>query len=51
VVESTIELLRGFGSMAAPGFMQPEGVVVFHTATNTLFKKTLDNDEAPKGRQ
>jgi hypothetical protein len=37
------------GSKAAPGFMQPEGVVIFHTAANTLFKKTIKNDEKGKG--
>jgi len=43
-------LLRlGCGSVAVPGFMEPEGVVVFHTASNQMFKKTLENDESPKG--
>lgn len=32
------------GSLAAPGFMKPEGVVVYHTAGNVMFKKTLGND-------
>lgn len=41
-------LVRG-GSVAAPGFMDPEGVVVFHSATGTLFKRTIKNDDAPKG--
>jgi hypothetical protein len=26
------------GSVAAPGFMDPEGVVVFHVASGLLFK-------------
>lgn len=39
--------LRVHGSYAAP-FMNPEGIVVFHTAANTMFKVTLMNDEAPK---
>lgn len=37
------------GSFAAPGYMNPEGVVVFHTAGNKPFKVTLDNDGFPKG--
>ncbi len=41
--------LRTVGSYAAPGFMRPEGVVVFHTASGYLFKATLENDEQPKG--
>jgi hypothetical protein len=32
------------GSRAAPGFMNPEGIVVFHTAANLAFKKTFAND-------
>jgi hypothetical protein len=36
------------GSQAAPGFDRPEGVVVYHTAANELFKVTLVGDEKPK---
>ncbi len=43
-------LLRDLGSIAAPGFMRPEGVVVWHTAAGVGFKKTLDHDESPKSR-
>ena len=41
--------LAANGSFAAPGFMDPEGIVVFHTAGNVGFKKTLKRDSAPKG--
>lgn len=35
------------GSVAAPGFMNPEGVVLYHVAADALFKFTLDgNDES-----
>lgn len=37
------------GSVAAAGFMKPEGVVVYHTASNTSYKVTLVGDEKPKG--
>jgi len=40
-------ILRGLivnGSMAAPGFMNPEGIVIFHIAANFLFKKTIKDD-------
>jgi hypothetical protein len=40
--------LRMFGSVASPGFMRPEGVVIYHHAANTMFKITLENDEVPK---
>lgn len=36
------------GSHAAPGFMDPEGVIVFHTAAKVAFKKTLKDDAEPK---
>jgi hypothetical protein len=37
------------GSKAAPGFMNPEGIVIYHTAANVMFKKTIKNDEKGKG--
>jgi hypothetical protein len=43
--------LASGGSVAAPGFMKPEGIVVFHIAGNVGFKKTIEKDEVPKGRQ
>jgi hypothetical protein len=47
-VEAALARLRREGSLAAPGFMDPEGVIVFHAAAQALFKKTLLKDEAPK---
>lgn len=47
-VNSTLTLLGALGSQAAPGFMKPEGIVIFHTASSAMFKKTLEKDEAPK---
>ena len=46
--ELRYDILRERGSYAAPGFMKPEGVVVFHTAGNVGFKKTIEKDELPK---
>lgn len=43
--------LQQNGSIAAPGFMKPEGVVIFHVASGSLFKKTLENDDEPKGER
>jgi hypothetical protein len=48
-VEIEIERLRSEGSKAAPGFMNPEGVVVYHEAARAMFKKTLEKDSEPKG--
>ena len=49
MVDRCLDRLRLNGSVAAPGFEKPEGVVVFHTAGNVGFKKTLDKDDVPKG--
>lgn len=46
-VELTLAQLAT-GSVAAPGFATPEGVVIFHTASGKLFKKTCENDATPK---
>lgn len=46
--EAALDVLRIGGSYAAPGFMKPEGIVVFHTAAQIGFKKTLEKDEVPK---
>lgn len=48
-ISDALEDLRVNGSRIAPGFMRPEGVVVWHVAANMGFKKTLEKDEQPKG--
>ena len=49
-VESSLDALRANGSYASPGFMKPEGIVVWHTAARTLFKVTLEKDSEWKGK-
>lgn len=49
MVETAISSLRETGSRAAPDFMNPEGVIVYHVASNTMFKRTLEKDHEPKG--
>jgi len=48
-IDNALLSLRLFGSLAAPGFARPEGIVIFHTASSTSYKVTLEGDEAPKG--
>jgi len=43
--------LGRYGSSAVPGFMEPEGVVVWHHASRSYFKATIENDEEWKGKQ
>lgn len=47
-VEQALLELKTRGSVAAPDFYDPEGVIVFHTAAQIGFKKTLKNDDKPK---
>ncbi len=51
VVNATLTLLGAQGSIVAPGFMKPEGIVVYHTAANQMFKVTLEKDSEWKGKQ
>ena len=38
------------GSKASPGFMNPEGVVIYHKSGNLMFKKTIKKDDEWKGK-
>ncbi len=48
-INKNLEALKRSGSFIAPGFMNPEGIVIYHKASGQLFKKTILNDEKPKG--
>lgn len=48
-IEMVLSQLATKGSVAAPGFTQPEGVCIYHTGAGTYFKKTILKDEQPKG--
>jgi len=47
-IDDCLKRLEADGSRAAPGFMKPEGVVVFHIAGNVGFKRTIEKDSQPK---
>lgn len=58
IIGSVFDDLMAWGSAAAPGFNNPEGVVIYHSASNQLFKMTDNGDvhkaireEAPRYRQ
>jgi hypothetical protein len=44
IVEATLKYLSNSGSYAAPGFMNPEGIVIWHEKARVLFKKTIGDD-------
>lgn len=46
-IQFCMDELKKTGSRAAPGFMDPEGIVILHVGSKTLFKKTYE--DAPKG--
>lgn len=50
-VDAAMEDLRVNGSKHVPGFMRPEGVVIYHTAARTLFKKTFDDTHKEAAQQ
>lgn len=48
-VRAVLERLKNEGSVAAPGFMNPEGIVVYHVPSRNLYKMTLDKNDEHKG--
>ena len=48
-INGTLDELDFYGSSAVPGFMQPEGIVLYHTAAKQTFKILLEGDDVPKG--
>lgn len=47
-IAAVLEVLRRDGSVAAPGFMNPEGICVYQSASRQISKVTLDKDDAGK---
>ena len=47
-INNVIYDLKAKGSHASPGFMNPEGIVIYHVAGGYSFKKTIEKDESPK---
>lgn len=50
IIDRVLLQMQEKGSLAAPGFMNPEGVIIYHTAGNLFFKKTIEKDTVWKGR-
>jgi len=47
-IDCVLEDLIIDGSRAVPGYDEPEGICIWHSASGSLFKKTIENDEKPK---
>ncbi len=50
MVEMQLDILQSTGSKAAPGFMKPEGIIIYHVAAGIGFKKTIEKDHEYKGK-
>jgi hypothetical protein len=48
VIEETLHTLETNGSAAAPGFMNPEGIVIYQIASKQNYKVTIENDDHGK---
>src|SRR6266404_4712753 len=49
-VDAALDRLRREGSAAVSGFMNPEGIIVYHTAAGVGFKQTIEKDKSPKSK-
>jgi hypothetical protein len=50
MAESALYELRQRGSVAAPGYKFPEGIVIFHVAAKVGFKQTIEGDHEHKSK-
>ena len=48
-IEFALQTLSVYGSKASHGFMDPEGIIIWHEAARQMFKVTIKDDEKPKG--
>lgn len=46
--DEAIALLRRNGSFAVEGYYNPEGIIIYHTASRQLYKQLIENDDKPK---
>lgn len=48
IINTTMRSMEVFGSTAAPGFPDAEGIIIYHSAANKMFKATVKGDEQGK---
>ena len=49
-IASCVIDLQQNGSRAAPGYMTPEGIIVWHSQSKQYYKILLENDDTPKSQ-
>jgi len=47
-IEEVLDVLGIIGSVASDGFRKPEGIVIYHTQIQQMFKLTFDHDKTGK---
>lgn len=47
-ISNCVLSLKDFGSFAKPGYMNPEGICVFHTQSQQVYKVLIENDNISK---
>lgn len=50
-IDNSLAWLKSYGSRYSPGFMRPEGIIIYHTAARTYFKVTCEKDAEYKGNR
>lgn len=50
-ITEQLELLRTGGSLAAPGYQRPEGIIAWHSQSKQYYKILLEGDDIPKSLQ
>lgn len=44
-IDEVMGKLKEWWSIASPWFMNPEGIIIYHTASKQIYKKTFEHDE------
>ncbi len=50
MIDLALSQLIDAGSIASPGFMRPEGVVVHYPTAQAYYKRLIENDDIPKSQ-
>jgi hypothetical protein len=50
-VDEVLNELKEKGSVAVPGFMKPEGIIIYLVASRQMYKMTIENDQFHKGEK
>jgi hypothetical protein len=51
LIDGLLQTMKEQGSRVSPGFMNPEGIVIYHRAGNLMFKKTIEKDNEFKSAE